>query len=171
MRVSTDRHEPRHNSALPVPEPCSSPGEGRKAKLSWRLLFSFTNKRHLGVLFPALASTVVVAATRILLSVILGKIFNYISQYSQGLRTGNSTLAEVSTWCIVLAGLGGGSWVANSSFLGFWIAFGEFQASEARKQVFASILLKRSQWFSSLSDGIEGLHTRIHTLVQTRLRI
>lgn len=136
-----------------------------KAECSWRMLFSFTKRSHLGILAGALAAAAFVAALRTLLSVILGQIFDLISQFGQGARTGHSTLADVSTWCLVLVGMGIGSWTANSSFLSLWVVFGELQANEAREQVFSSLLSKQVEWFESLKGGVEGLHARIHTYV------
>ncbi|KHN95446.1 ABC a-pheromone efflux pump AtrD [Metarhizium album ARSEF 1941] len=89
-----------------------------------------------------------------------------ISQLGQGTRTGRSALTDVSTWCLVLVGLGIGNLMASSSFLSFWVVFGELQVREARRRVFTSLLSKRPDWFASLDGGIEGLHIRIHTQIR-----
>ncbi|EFY91496.1 ABC a-pheromone efflux pump AtrD [Metarhizium acridum CQMa 102] len=119
---------------------------------SWKRLLFFTRKQHIGVLSAALGAAALVAALRTLLSVVLGRIFDIISQLGQGARTGQIALADVSTWCLVLVGLGIGSWMANSLFLGLWIVFGELQAREARKRAFTSLLSQRPEWFAALND-------------------
>lgn len=153
------------DSAVDLLQILSSSG-GTKDPYSWRILFSFTKRGHLGILAGALAAAALVSALRTLLSVILGRIFDLISQFGQGIRTGHSTLADVSTLCLVLVGMGIGSWTANSSFLSLWVVFGELQANEARNQVFASLLSKQVEWFSTIKGGIEGLHSRIYTYVR-----
>ncbi|TWU77474.1 hypothetical protein ED733_006993 [Metarhizium rileyi] len=137
-----------------------------KAASSWRLPFFFTKREHLGILSAAIGAAALVAGLRALLSVVLGRIFEIVSQFGQGAIAGHKALADVSTWCLVLVGLGIGSWMANSSFISLWIVFGELQARDARKHVFRGLLLKPVEWFASLRDGVEGLHIRTHT--QTR---
>lgn len=130
---------------------------------SWGSLFSFTKKTHAGVLLAALVATALNSFLKTLLSVFLGRIFDVVSQLGEGSRSGQSALAEVSKWCIVLAGLGVGNWMASASFLGLWIVFGELQANEVRKHVTSNLLSRDVEWLENLKDGIEGLHIRIHT--------
>lgn len=136
---------------------------------SWKLLLFFTRKQHIGIFSAALGAAALVSALRTLLSIVLGRVFDIISQLGQGARTGQIALADVSTWCLVLVGLGIGSWMVNSSFLGLWIIFGELQAREARRLVFTSLLSKRPEWFAALNDGVRDFtfdYTRKMTLIR-----
>lgn len=130
---------------------------------SWTSLFSFTRKTHAGILFAALVATALVASLKTLLAVLLGRIFDVVSQLADGTRSGESALAEVSRWCIVLVGLGLFNWMANTSFLAFWTLFGELQANQVRNEVTLGLLSKNVEWFGRLQDGTEGLHIRAHT--------
>ncbi|KAG6119393.1 hypothetical protein E4U13_007770 [Claviceps humidiphila] len=91
------------------------------------------------------------------------RIFGVISQLGDESRSGQSATAEISKYCIILVGLGFGNWVANSSFLTFWMIFGELQVIEVRKEVTSCLLSKNIGWFGHLKDGLEGLHIRINT--------
>lgn len=142
---------------------CPSSSVSSMTGYSWKLLLFFTRKQHIGIFSAALGAAALVSALRTLLSIVLGRVFDIISQLGQGARTGQIALADVSTWCLVLVSLGIGSWMVNSSFLGLWIIFGELQAREARRLVFTSLLSKRPEWFAALNDGVEGLHIRLHT--------
>ncbi|KAG5960994.1 hypothetical protein E4U56_004077 [Claviceps arundinis] len=129
----------------------------------WTSLFAFTKKTHVGILLAALAAAACVAFLRTILSVLLGRIFGVISQLGDESRSGQSATAEISKYCIILVGLGFGNWVANSSFLTFWMIFGELQVIEVRKEVTSCLLSKNIEWFGHLKDGLEGLHIRINT--------
>ncbi|QUC18991.1 uncharacterized protein UV8b_03232 [Ustilaginoidea virens] len=89
-----------------------------------------------------------------------------LSQLGQGIQAGQDPATGVSFWCSILLGLGIGSWLANTSFLGLWIVVGELQAGEARQKIHNSFASKRVEWLGSLDDGVEGLHTRIHTQIR-----
>ncbi|KJK78397.1 hypothetical protein H634G_06570 [Metarhizium anisopliae BRIP 53293] len=145
---------------------CPSSSVSSMTGYSWKLLLFFTRKQHIGIFSAALGAAALVSALRTLLSIVLGRVFDIISQLGQGALTGQIALADVSTWCLVLVGLGIGSWMVNSSFLGLWIIFGELQAREARRLVFTSLLSKRPEWFAALNDGVEGLHVRLHTQIR-----
>lgn len=163
MKSPNQMHEARGEHTLKLPRSSSNFGVDIKTQSSWRLLFYFTKRNHFCVLSAALASTAVVATLRTLLSVVLGRIFDIISEFGRGTRTGHSAQVNVSAWCLVLVGMGIGNWLANTSLLSLWVVFGELQASEIYRNVFTSLLSERTSWFASLKDGVEGLHVRIHT--------
>ncbi|KAG5929771.1 hypothetical protein E4U42_004584 [Claviceps africana] len=130
---------------------------------SWANLFSFTRKTHAGVLLAAVAATALVASLKTLLSVILGRIFDAVSQLADGTCSKESALAQVSRWCLVLVGLGLSNWMANTCFLSFWTIFGELQARQVRNEVTSGLLSRNVEWFGHLREGIQGLHIRVHT--------
>ncbi|KYK57659.1 hypothetical protein DCS_04671 [Drechmeria coniospora] len=138
----------------------------RQTTSSWRSLFSFTCRSHLGVLMAAVLASMVIAAIRTVLSIILGKVFDIISEFGTGTRNGDSAMTAVSQWCLVLLGLGLSNWLAGTAFLGLWVAFGELQADSARREMFHRLLSRDLAWFAGLDQGISSLLVSVQS--QTR---
>lgn len=135
----------------------------RQDKAGWRHLFAFTRKAHFSLALAALAATVFTAGFKTVLAVILGKIFDVIADFGNGTLDGPNTLSQISKWCLVLAGLGLGNWLASTAFLSFWIIFGELQASSVRHELFSNLLSKDMSWFDTQTEGLSSLLVRIQT--------
>ena len=133
------------------------------AKSSWRQLFSFTRRSHVAPLIAAIVASGIVAASKSVLAVVLGRVFDVIAEYDLGTSSAGSTMSHISRWSLILVGIGVGNWMANSAFLALWIAFGELQASAVRYETFSSLLSKDMTWFDSQAEGISSLLIRVQT--------
>lgn len=137
-------------------------------RTSYKHLFSFTRWNHLAPLTAALASSAAFAAIKSIYPIFLGKIFNIVSDFGAGRRSGSETLGEISHWSQILIGLGIANCVLGSAFLSLWVIFGELQAESVRQHIFKSLLSKNMAWFDSLEQGVSSLLVRIQTQVYIR---
>ena len=127
----------------------------------WRSLFHFTSRRHVCsltlALFFSIASGIVAPA----LALFLGKVFDQFSEYGSGKVESKVFIDKVTLYAISLCGLGAASGILNGAFYGFWLAFGELQASSAREQLFTNLLDKEVEWFDMRATGIETVVSRL----------
>lgn len=137
-------------------------------RLSFKHLFSFTRWSHAAPLSAALAASAAFAAIKSIYPIFLGKIFNIVSDFGAGRRSGSETLDEISHWSQILIGLGIVNCLSGSAFLSLWAIFGELQAKSIRQDIFKSLLSKNIAWFDSLDQGISSLLVRIQTQVHIR---
>ncbi|KAI0538698.1 P-loop containing nucleoside triphosphate hydrolase protein [Xylaria digitata] len=135
-------------------------------KPSFRDLFAFTTWRHGWFLVAGLVGAILAGAFMTSMSILLGKIFGVISQFGSGLLTGAETAVQVSSWCVLLAVVGGAGFLVNFGFMFSWIAFSELQARNIRTSMFRGLLKKDIEWFDAQQDGIASLLVRLQT--QTR---
>ncbi|UKZ64899.1 uncharacterized protein TrAtP1_006106 [Trichoderma atroviride] len=125
------------SSANPVNKPIRS---------SFKHLFSFTRWNQAAPLTAALAASAAFAAIKSIYPIFLGKIFNIVSDFGAGRRSGNETLHEISHWSQILIGLGIVNCLSGSAFLSLWVTFGELQAKSVRQDIFKSLLSKNIAW-------------------------
>ncbi|KAI1137319.1 P-loop containing nucleoside triphosphate hydrolase protein [Hypoxylon sp. FL0543] len=133
---------------------------------SLKHLFTFTTWQHCGILAAGLVSSLLSGALRTSLAILIGKIFEVISEFGSGQLTGPDTLGQVSSWCIILSLIGGAGWLVNFAFMSSWIVFSELQARNIRQRMFHALLRKDMEWFDGQEDGIASLLVRMQT--QTR---
>ena len=127
----------------------------------WRDLFAFTTREHWPALAGALIATILVAAVKTTFPIFLGHIFDIIAHYSRERKDNDDTLHLVSTWCVALVALAVVGCVAHTTFLVFWVLFGELQACAARRVVITTLITKEMSWFESKRQGCSGLFSRI----------
>lgn len=137
--------------------------QAQPLKASWRHLFLFTRKTHIGPVSSALLAACLTGGFKTVLSIILGKIFDIIADFSNGKIDGNTAVSSISRWCLILLGLGIGNWISSTAFLALWIGFGELQANGVREEVYASLMAKEMTWYDSQTEGISSLLVRIQT--------
>ncbi|KAL6876885.1 ABC-transporter [Trichoderma novae-zelandiae] len=160
-----------HNSTLTLDTDPSTTSQATEAKSkpqrsSFKHLFRFTRWNHAASLLVALVASAASASIKSVLSVVLGKIFDAVSDFGAGYRSGSETLEDVSHWALVLLGMGAANWLASAALLSLWVVFGELQANSARIDIFESLLSKKMPWYDALDQGISSLLVRIQT--QTR---
>ncbi|KAL7939240.1 P-loop containing nucleoside triphosphate hydrolase protein [Trichoderma chlorosporum] len=136
------------------------------ARASFKHLFSFTKWSHTGPLVAAVIASAAFASIKSVLSVILGSIFDVISDFGAGRRSGTETMDKISHWGLILLAMGIANWLASTAFLALWVIFGELQANSARQGIFKSLLSMEMSWYDSLDQGVSSLLVRIQT--QTR---
>lgn len=139
------------------------PVNGPEAKRSWKSLFYFTTRRHLLPLFAALIFTIAGGLAAPLLAVILGRIFNNLTNFGAGSITAAQLMEEITIHCIYLLVLGFTIWVLQSVYFFLWIVFGELQAKRARDLLFGDLLGKEMRWFDLKAGGVSALLPRIQS--------
>ncbi|KAI0440821.1 P-loop containing nucleoside triphosphate hydrolase protein [Xylaria telfairii] len=144
----------------------NQPASQQPEKSSFRDLFTFTTWRHSWLLFAGLLGSLLSGALEASMTILLGKIFAVISEFGSGHLTGAETMAQISSWCVLLSVVGGGSFLVNFGFLFSWVAFSESQARNIRSKIFRGLLKKDMEWFDTRPDGVASLLVRIQT--QTR---
>ena len=132
-------------------------------KATWKHLFAFASRDHLTTVLLAVVATVVSSGLRTFLAVVYGRIFDVIAAFGGGSTSGPNALHDISTWCLVLTGMGVGTWISNGMFMSMWIVFGEAQARSVRRDVFSSLLEKDMAWYDGQVEGTSSLLTRIET--------
>lgn len=132
-------------------------------KSSLRHLFAFTVWRHSWLLVAGLVTAILVGALTTTQSILLGRIFAVISQFGSGHLTGAETIAQISSWCVLLAVVGGAAFIINFGFICSWVAFGELQGRNIRSEIFRGLLKKEMEWFDTRPDGIASLLVRTQT--------
>ncbi|MBE3043257.1 hypothetical protein IMZ48_11940 [Candidatus Bathyarchaeota archaeon] len=111
----------------------------------------------------AIIATFASSGIRAYKAVAYGQVFDILSKFGAGKISGQEALRDVSTWCLVLTGMGIGVWLSNSMFMHMWIVFGEGQARSVRREVFGSLLGKDMAWYDGQADGTPSLLVQIET--------
>lgn len=143
-----------HTNHLASKQPQKSP---------FRVLFTFMVWRHSWLLVAGLVTAALVGALTTTQSILLGRIFAVISQFGSGHLTGAETIAQISSWCVLLAVVGGAAFIINFGFMCSWIAFSELQARNIRSKIFRGLLKKEMEWYDTRPDGIASLLVRMQT--------
>lgn len=126
------------------------------SKSTWRHLFIFTDRRHAAILGFAIVSAVLVAATKTLYAILLGKIMDLVSPLGAGTISGTKAMEGVRMWCLVLTGVGVAIWAFNSALMALWVIFGELSAKSARDGLFSNLLSKEMAWFDRQEEGVSS---------------
>ncbi|KAL6701467.1 ABC-transporter [Trichoderma pleuroticola] len=140
--------------------------DSKPQRSSFKHLFSFTRWNHAGLLIAAVVASAAFASIKSVQSIILGKIFDVVSDFGAGHRSGNETMDQISHWGLILLGMGVGNWLASTAFLALWVIFGELQANSVRQGIFQGLLSRKMSWYDFLDQGVSSLLVRIQT--QTR---
>ncbi len=130
---------------------------------SWRSLFNFTSKRDAFPFLLALSLSVAAGIIGPALAIFLGNIFDLFTSFGAGEISGSDLLKKVSTYAIILAGLGAASGLLHMSYFILWLVFGELQAKHVRERLFDGMLEKDMSWYDLRTDGIDTLISRLHT--------
>ena len=133
------------------------------AKANWRSLFSFTSKRDTVPFVLALTFTIAAGIITPVLAIFLGNIFDVFTKFGAGEISGSDLLNKISTYVVVLAGLGSASGVLHATYFMLWLAFGELQAKHVRERLFHGMLEKDMAWYDMRTDGIDTQVSRLQT--------
>ena len=138
--------------------------ENRLAKrAAWRSLFEFTSKKDKNLFFVAVIFSVAAGIVAPALAIFLGRIFDLFTSFGAGEISGSDLLEKVSTYSIILAGLGTASGLLHASYFMLWLGFGELQAKHVRRRLFDGMLEKDIGWYDMCTDGIDTLVSRLQT--------
>lgn len=136
--------------------------QGVSSKSTWHHLFGFTTRRHAPILTFAVIAAVLVAATKTLYAILLGRIMDIVSPLGAGAISGNTAMEGVKIWCLVLTGVGVAIWASNWALMALWIIFGEVVAKSVRESLFTSLLSKEMAWFDRQEEGVSSVLSTIH---------
>ena len=146
-------------------EPSEERLEDQSHRTSWRALFNFTSRVHVIPLSIALSFSIASGIVTPALSIFLGKLFDFFTQYGAGQISGPDLVSKVSRYGLYLVGLGCVSGVLNASFYTSWLVFGETQAKAVRGKLFDGMMQKEMEWYDMREAGIDTLISRLQTQV------
>ena len=129
----------------------------------WLSLFAFTAQKHVPVLCPAVALTIVAGAIKPTVAIFLGYLFDELANYGTENISETQVLRDVAKWCLFLAGLSVSTWLINGGYFALWLIFGDKQAKAVREELFIGLLERETDWYDLRTDGIGSLLTRIQT--------
>lgn len=128
-----------------------------KGKPSWRSLFYFTTRKHLSSLILGSAFALLAGCATTALAIFLGDVFNAFTAFGAGDINSDGLQSKILTGCLGMIGLGSAGWFLNGAYYAAFIAFGEFQASTVRRNVFIELLSRDVEWFEAQQEGSGAL--------------
>jgi ATP-binding cassette subfamily B (MDR/TAP) protein 1 len=123
----------------------------------WKALFGFTTKKHLPILFGAVLSAAIAAATLPAFSIIYGLIFRAYTEYGTGNLDSEALRSSVTRYCLILTSIASLNWIVNSFYFFFFLTFGELQARGARNRVFDALIRKDMTWYDTRETSVAAL--------------
>lgn len=120
-------------------------------------------RQDVSVALFATAASAAVAAAKTTYALLLGEIFQVITNYGSGTLSAHDTLQQVVTWCLALTALGIGMAVFSSLLMMLWILNGETRARTVRIRLFQALLAKDMTWFDTRRGSIASLMTEQYT--------
>lgn len=130
---------------------------------SWKALFSFTTKGHLGPLILAGIFSILAGLTIPVQAFLLGKLINAFVQFQATTITNDVFTREVNKYSVFFVVLATINWLTAGGMMMTWMFFGELQARSARYRVFHSLLDKDIEWFDLRKSGISAFCTRMQS--------
>lgn len=152
-----DRHEQKAEKSEfeeIAPQPAR---QKQKSSSPWKQIFAFTTPKQLSIIACAVATAAVVAAGKTVYTFLLGRVFDFATQYGASAISGQELLNHVSQWCGYITVLGVGMWALSSADMALWITSGEVRAMSARKTLFSRLIQREMDWFDSRGDGMSSL--------------
>lgn len=128
-----------------------------RPKSTWRHLFAFTERQHIGSLALAVLAAACAAGAKTSYAVFLGKVMDVVTPLGAGTITRDSAMASVTFWCEILTVVGAAAWIFNALFMAAWVIFGESIARSTRETLFTNLLYKDMAWFDSQEEGISSV--------------
>ncbi|KAK4187799.1 putative ABC transporter expressed in the mitochondrial inner membrane [Podospora australis] len=161
ISIQVDGHDKKKQKTASVTPP-SLP----TTRSTFATLFSFTHRRHIPLVAISFFTATIVAAGRTAYAILLGKIFEVVSEWGAGALTSSGLLAEISQWCIYFVLLGLGVWLFSSIDIALWVVCGEIRARTTRETMFGALLGKTAGWYDLRGEGVWALLVQVQT--QTR---
>ncbi|KAI9825890.1 MAG: hypothetical protein M1832_000831 [Thelocarpon impressellum] len=138
----------------------------RVARAGWRVLFSFTRRKHIASLATALILSVLAGIVIPASTIFLGKVFNAFTDFGGGSSSRRELLHKVSINCAALVVLGGVSWALNGGYFMCWLVFGELQAKSVRDKLFDGLMEKDMEWYDMRRNGVGALIPRLQSQIR-----
>ena len=143
------------------PEKPTSRRHSAVIKPTWKSLFAFTTGTQSFAVFSSTLLSIASGLVNPALAILLGRVFDKFSSFGAGTIDVTDLQDHVTSYSIILAGLGAASWALNTSFFAAWVAFGELQAKLAQRSVFTALATRPVTWYDLRKDGIAALVPRL----------
>ena len=129
----------------------------------WRAFFSFTTKKHLLALVPAIMFAICAGILEPTMSIFLGKFFDAFADFGAGKISETKLMDRTMTSVYALIVVGSGTLFLKGGLFVAWLTFGEMQARSVRDELFQGLLEKDFEWFQMRETGMGTLLTRLQT--------
>lgn len=136
---------------------------GLRRKPRSAALFNFAIKKHTPLLGLAIFVSIVAGLVVPVFAIFLGQIFDAFTLLGGGEITSQELIQKTTRGCIELAVLGVIGWICNGVYFTLFVAFGEFQATEARKDLFEGLLRRDQEWFEGHEVGAKAFLSTLQT--------
>ncbi|KAF7714426.1 Uncharacterized protein PECH_001368 [Penicillium ucsense] len=136
-----------------------------KPSPSWKNLLCFTDRRHMLPLLTGAVLALLAGLVTPALAIFLGNVFDIFTSYGAGQITFEDLHSKIVASCFGMLGLGAAGWVLSSAYFAVFIAFGELQASNIRKRLFAELIKRDVGWYEAQSEGSGALFSGIQAYV------
>ncbi|ERT00505.1 hypothetical protein HMPREF1624_03878 [Sporothrix schenckii ATCC 58251] len=129
-------------------------------------LFVACTRQDVIVALLATTASAAVAGAKTTYALLLGQIFQVITDFGSDTSSAHDTLIQVGRWCLGLTVLGIGMAVCTALLMGLWIIHGETRARTVRLRLFKSLLSKEMAWFDTRAGGMASLMTEQYTQIR-----
>ncbi|CAK7566305.1 MAG: ATP-dependent permease [Sporothrix epigloea] len=155
------------SSAPPDCDSLSSSSASKEKTAGLVHLFVASTRQDGVIILSATAASAAVAACKTAYALILGQVFQVITDYGSGAFPAHEALQRVGRWCLWLAVLGVGMAVCSALLMGLWIVHGETRARKVRRCLFDALLVKDMAWFDTRrGGGVASLMTEQYTHIR-----
>ncbi|KAJ5949072.1 hypothetical protein N7454_000656 [Penicillium verhagenii] len=141
---------------------------GPRLQTSWKVLFSFTSRKHLPILIIGSIFALFAGCVTPVLAVLFGDVFDAFTSFAAGQADADTLRSKIVTNCLGMLGLGAAGWFLNGAYYMIFVAFGEFQAANIRRKVFSELLKRDIEWFEAQKEGsgafLSGIQAHIHDM-------
>ncbi|KAI9042605.1 ABC transporter ATP-binding protein [Aspergillus affinis] len=139
-----------------------------RRKPRWAALFNFAAKKHIPLMSLALLMTVAASLVIPVFAIFLGQIFDAFTSLGGGEISSQDLIQKTTKGCIELVILGVIGWFCNGIYFTFFVALGELQVAEARRELFEGLLRRDQEWFENQEVGAKAflstLQSQLHEL-------
>ncbi|CAK7267785.1 ATP-dependent permease [Sporothrix epigloea] len=149
------------------PSPTAAPPASTEKTAGLVHLFVAGTRQDSVIALAATLASAAVAACKTAYALILGNVFQVISDYGSGALSAHETLHTVGRWCLWLTVLGLGMAIFSALLMGLWIVHGEARARRVRRRLFDALLAKDLAWFDTRrGGGVASLMTEQYTHIR-----
>ena len=123
----------------------------------WAALSNFAVKKHFPLLGLALLTTVAASIVIPVFAIFLGQIFDAFTLLGGSEISSQDLIQKTTKGCIELVTLGVIGWFLNGIYFTLFVALGELQVAEARRELFQGLLRRDQEWFETQEVGAKAL--------------
>lgn len=113
------------------------------------LAYTFLSRDDIQLLIVACTATAIASLTPTCLTILLGRVIDVLSEFSEGKYTASMFLHLLKVRCFSIAALGAVSAIFTWITVTLWMRLGERQQLRARKMLYDSLLERPVAWFEN----------------------